>query len=195
MEPLKDKGELETVLGMINYLSKFAPGLADVNAPLQKFLKESKLRLQVDTSKYGLGAVLLQDERPIAYASKSLSETEINYAQIEKEHFAVLFGCKCFHQYIYGRQIVIESDHKPLESIMRKPLASVPPRLQRMILQLQIYNFTIVYRPGKGIPVDNTLSRKSLRDQDMSLSEGMDIQVHTVYSSLPISDSKLDEIR
>ncbi|KAK3528444.1 hypothetical protein QTP70_000149 [Hemibagrus guttatus] len=156
-------------------------------------LKE--LRLQIDASKYGLGAVLLQDERPIAYASKSLSESEINYAQIEKENFAVLFGCKRFHQYIYGHQIGIESDHKPLESIMRKPLASVPPRLQRMILQLQMYNFTIVYRPGKGIPVDNTLSRKSLRDQDMSLSEGMDIQVHTVYSSLPISDSKLDEIR
>ncbi|KAK3527066.1 hypothetical protein QTP86_008649 [Hemibagrus guttatus] len=154
MEPPKDKGELETVLGMINYLSKFAPGLADVCAPLRQLLKESspvlayfdplkEIRLQVDASKYGLGAVLLQDKRPIAYASKSLSESEINYAQIEKELFAVLFGCKRFHQYICGRQIV--SDHKPLESIMRKPLASVPPRLQRMILQLQKYNFSIVY--------------------------------------------------
>lgn len=230
MEPPKDKGELETVLGMINYLSKFAPGLADVNAPLRQLLKESsefvwdaqhekafkkikdlltsepgpvlayfdpvkELRLQVDASKYGLGAVLLQNERPIAYASKSLSESEINYAQIEKELFAVLFGCKRFHQYIYGRHIIIESDHKPLESIMRKPLASVPPRLQRMILQLQKYNFTIVHRPGKDIPVADTLSRKSLSDQDMSLTEGMDIQVHTVYSSLPVSDSKLEEIR
>ncbi len=230
MEPPKDKGELETVLGMINYLSKFAPGLSNVNAPLRQLHKESsefvwdvqhdkafkkmkelltcepgpvlayfdphkELRLQVDASKYGLGAVLMQDGRPIAYSSKSLSESEINYAQIEKELFAILFGCKRFHQYIYGRQVVVESDHKPLESIMRKPLASVPPRLQRMILQLQKYNFTIIHRPGKDIPVADTLSRKSLSDQDTSLSEGMDIQVHTVYSSLPISDSKLEEIR
>lgn len=216
---------------MINYLSKFSPGLADVNALLHQLLKESsefvwddhhdkafrkvkelltcepgpvlayfdpvkELRLQVDASKYGLGAVLLQDGRPVAYASKSLSESgKVNYAQIEKELFAVLFGCKRFHQYIYGRHVVIESDHKPLESIMRKPLASVPPRLQRMILQLQKYNFTIIYRPGKDIPVADTLSRKSFSDQDKSLTEGMDIQVHTVYSSLPVSDSKLEEIR
>lgn len=118
---------------MINYLSKFAPGLSDVNAPLRQLLKESsefvwdaqhdkafekikglltcipgpvlayfdplkEIRLQVDASKYGLGAVLLQDGRPIAYASKSLSECEIYYAQIEKELFAILFGCKRFHQ-------------------------------------------------------------------------------------------------
>uniref|UniRef100_A0A8C2HNG3 Gypsy retrotransposon integrase-like protein 1 n=1 Tax=Cyprinus carpio TaxID=7962 RepID=A0A8C2HNG3_CYPCA len=64
-----------------------------------------------------------------------------------------------------------------------------------MILQLQKYNFTIVHRPGKDIPVADTLSRKSLSDQDTSLIEGMDIQVHTVYSSLPVSNLKLEEIR
>ncbi|RXN35722.1 sec1 family domain-containing 2-like protein [Labeo rohita] len=71
---------------------------------------------------------------------------------------------------------------------MWKPLASVPLRLQK-------YNFTIIHRPGKDIPVADKLSRKSLSDQDTSLSEGMDIQVHTVYSSLSVSDSKLEEIR
>ena len=104
---------------------------------LAYFDPDKDLRLQVDASKYGLGAVLLQDGKPIAYASKSLSETEINYAQIEKELFAIVFGCKRFHQYLYGRQFVVESDHKPLESIIKKPLAAAPPRLQRMILQLQ----------------------------------------------------------
>lgn len=78
---------------------------------------------------------------------------------------------------------------------MRKPLAAAPPSLQRMILQLQGYAFTIIHRPGKDIPVADTLSRKSLSDQDDSLKEGMDIQVHTVYSSLPVSDTKLNEIR
>lgn len=59
-----------------------------------------ELRLQVNTSKYGLGAVLMQDGHPIAYASKTLTPTEVNYAQFEKELFAVLFGCKRFHTYI-----------------------------------------------------------------------------------------------
>lgn len=104
---------------------------------LTYFDPKRKLRLQVDTSKSGLGAVLLQEGKPIMYTSKSLSSTEENYAQIEKELFAVLFGCKCFHTYIYGCHVIIDSDHKPLESILKKPLTAAPPCLQRMILQLQ----------------------------------------------------------
>lgn len=230
MKPPKDKGELETILGMVNYLSKFAPGLASINAPLRHLLKESsefvwdtqhddafkkikelitrepgpvltyfdpskELTLQVDASKYGLGAVLLQEGKPIGYASKALTDSEINYAQIEKELYAILFGCKRFHQYVYGHHITVESDHKPLESIIRKPLAAAPPRLQRMFLQLQRYDFTIIHRPGKDIPVADTLSRKSLSGQDDNLSEGMDMQVHMLYNSLPVSDTRLEEIK
>ena len=69
--------------------------------------------LQVDASKYGLGATLLQEGKPISYASKSLTPSEINYAQIEKEMLAILFGCKHFHHYIYGREICVQTDHKP----------------------------------------------------------------------------------
>lgn len=230
MEPPRDKGELETILGMVNYLSKFAPMLSDINAPLRQLLKESnefiwdaqhdkafkemkeliirepgpvlayydpskELRLQVDASKYGLGATLLQEGKPIGYASKSLTDSEINYAQIEKELYAILFGCKRFHQYAYGRHIIVESDHKPLESILRKPLTAAPPRLQRMILQLQRYDFTITHKPGKDIPLADALSRKSLPDMDNSLREGMDLHIHTVYNSLPVSDTKLKEIQ
>ncbi|XP_016343356.1 copine-8-like [Sinocyclocheilus anshuiensis] len=98
------------------------------------------------------------------------------YAQIEKELYEVLFGCKCFHQYVDGREVIVEYDHKPLESVMKKPLA--PPRLQRMILQLQKYDITITHRPGKEIPVADTLSRKSIKTEHDNLSEGMDMQVH-----------------
>lgn len=230
MEPPKSKAELETVLGMINYLSKFAPCLSDINAPLRQLLKQSsefiwdsqhddafqkmkdlitkepgpilayydpqkELHLQVDASKYGLGAVLLQDGKPLSYASRSLTECEVSYAQIEKELYAVLFGCKRFHQYVYGREVIVESDHKPLESVMKKPLAAAPPRLQRMILQLQKYDITITHRPGKEIPVADTLSRKSIESEHDNLSEGMDMQVHMVYKSLPVSDIKLQQIR
>ncbi|XP_041867384.1 uncharacterized protein K02A2.6-like [Melanotaenia boesemani] len=230
MPPPENKNELETVLGMANYLSRFAPGLSEVNAPLRQLLKREnefvwdhnsarafqqmkdfitrepgpilcyfdttkELRLQVDASKHGLGAVLMQEGRPVAYASKSLTPTEVNYAQIEKELFAVLFGCKHFHTYIYGRKVVVESDHKPLESILKKPISCAPARLQRMLLQLQRYDIEILHRPGKDIPVADTLSRKPLHEYDATLSEGMDEQVHSVIKSIPVSDNKLSEIR
>ncbi|RXN21320.1 retrotransposon-like family member retr-1 [Labeo rohita] len=167
-----------------------------VPGPVLAFFDTRKdLTLQVDDSKYGVGAVLLQEGKPLAYASKSLTDTEINYAQIEKELLAILWGCKRFHQYVYGRHITVESDHKPLEAIIRKPLSAAPPRLQRMILQLQKYSFTIVHVPGKNIPVADTLSRKSMPCLDENFSEGMDVQVHTVLSALPVSDAKLSSIR
>lgn len=117
MELLRNRAELETVLGKANYLAKFVPGLSETNAPLHQLLKQSteflwdkqhdaafqkmkdiiarepvlsyfdpnkELSLQENASKHGLGAVLLQEGRPISYASKSLTETEVNYAQIEK---------------------------------------------------------------------------------------------------------------
>ena len=111
--------------------------------------------LQVDAS-YGFGATLLQEGKPISYASKSLTPSEINYAQIEKEMLAILFGCKHFHHYIYGREICVQTDHKPLVSIMQKSILNAPARLQRMILQLQRYNFKLVHVPGKQIPVADT---------------------------------------
>ena len=151
--------------------------------------------MQVDASKFGLGAVILQDNRPVAYASKSLTQAEVNYAQIEKEMFAILFGCKRFHQYVYGHRITVETDHKPLVTIMRKPIHSAPPRLQRMLLQLSRYDLDVKHLPGKSIPLADTLSRKFVSDTYPGLSEGMDAQVHLVLSSMPVSDQKMSDIR
>jgi hypothetical protein len=151
--------------------------------------------LQVDASKNGLGATLLQEGRPIAYASKSLTKSEVNYAQIEKEMYAILFGCRRFHHFVYGRKVDVQTDHLPLISIFKKPLSSAPARLQRMLLQLQRYDIHPKHYPGKQIPVADTLSRKHLNDTFPELSEGMDLQVHMVISSLPVSDRKLQEIK
>ena len=113
-------------------------------------------------SQYGLGVVLLQEGRPVAYASRSLTQTEQNYAQIEKELYAIVFACEKFHQYIYGKRVHVQSNHKPLESILKKPLVVAPARLQRMMLRLQKYDVHIAYKPGKEIPVADALSRKPL---------------------------------
>ena len=75
-----------------------------------------EITLEVDASKHGLGAMLLQEGKPVAYASKSLSPTEEDYAQIEKEMYAIVFGTEHFYQYIYGRHVEITTDHKPLEA-------------------------------------------------------------------------------
>ena len=98
--------------------------------PVLNYYDRSKsVRLQVDSSSKGLGACCMQDGKPIAYASKTLTPTEVGYAQIEKETLAILFGCTRFKNYVYGRRTVVESDCKPIESIMKKPLCSAPPRL------------------------------------------------------------------
>ena len=93
--------------------------------------------------KSGLGAVLVQAGSSIAYASRSLTEAECNYAQIEKELLAATFGCERFHQYIYAKKVLVETDHRPLISIISKPLDKEPARLQRMLPRLQRYDIDL----------------------------------------------------
>ena len=93
---------------------------------------KKELLIQCDASSTGLGAVLLQDGKPLSYAriaSRALSATECEYAQIEKECLAIVFSLECFHQYTFWRKTIIHSDHKPLEMIVRKPLHKAPKRL------------------------------------------------------------------
>ena len=82
--------------------------------------------LQVDASKNGLGACLMQQNQLVAYTSRAMSSSEIGYAQIEKELLAIVYECERFNTYTYGVEIEVLSDHKPLESIFKKPLFKVP---------------------------------------------------------------------
>ena len=223
-----DRQKLERFLGMVNYLAKFAPNLAELTAPLRKLLKKDSeffwdqpqteafekikqvitqspvlgyynpnlpLVLEVDASKYGIGCCLMQEERPIAFASKSLTQTEVGYAQIEKELLAIVFGLKRWNQFTYGRHVIVHSDHKPISAIMKKPLSAAPPRLMRMLLQLQKYNIEVIHKSGKDIPVSDFLSRASLPDTYPNLVTGLDLHVHTVLQQLFITDKRLKTIQ
>ena len=128
---------------------------------LRYFDPSLPVTIQVDASQVGLGAALLQNGKPIAFASKALTKTKCRYANIEREILAVVFGAEQFCTYIYGRSFTIESDHKPLESISRKNLADTPAQLQCMMLCLQGYDLTIHYCPGKEMVIPDTLSRFS----------------------------------
>lgn len=131
---------------------------------LRYFDPDSPLVLSVDSSQFAVGAVLLQGQQgarqPIAYASRTFTRTQQGYAQIEKEMLAIVFGCKKFHYYVYEqRRLRVETDHKPLEMIMRKPLHQVPLRLKRVRLTIQRYDIDAQYVPGKHMYVADYLSR------------------------------------
>lgn len=170
------------------------------NAPvLRYFDAKEATTLQCDTSDTGLGATLLQRGQPIAYASRPLTATERNYAQIEKELLSVVYGMEKFNQYTFGRKILVESDHKPLEIIYKKPLVAAPKQLQRMFLHLQKYDIKIIYKPGSTMYLADTLSRAHLGNDDRN--EQCRDQIFSVFEEinmvdyLPISSSSLKEIQ
>ena len=86
-----------------------------------------------------------------------MTDAETRYAQIEKELLVVLLGMERFHQYTYGREVTVECDHLPIESIVKKPLSNCPLRLQRMLLRLQKYDFKVKYKPGSKMHVPDML--------------------------------------
>ncbi|XP_028415786.1 uncharacterized protein K02A2.6-like [Dendronephthya gigantea] len=163
------------------------------NAPVLKFYHpEDELTVQCDASERGLGATLMQRGQPIAFASRTLTDPETRYAQIEKEMLAVIYAMQKFDQYVYGRFVTVESDHKPLESIVRKPLRSAPKRLQGMLLKMEKYEVNIVYKPGKEMYLADTLSRAPL---NCSRNVQEEFERVNAVKSLPMSPERLEAIR
>ena len=146
--------------------------------PIQYYNRNKPVILQCDASLKGLGACILQDGKPIAFTSKSLTDTETRYANIEWELLAIVFGCKKFHTYLYGSSFVVESDHKPLEMICLKNLISAPVRLQRMLLRLQQYDMVIMYWPGKEMLLTDALSHLPSRANNTEIK--LDLQVDAI---------------
>ena len=115
--------------------------------------------VQANASLRGLGTCLIHDDRPIAFASKSLTGVESQYANIERELLAVVFACIWFNTYLQGCRFTVQSEHKPLEMIHLKSMYNAPPWLQRMLLQLQKYDMEIKYKPAVKCFWQDTLSR------------------------------------
>jgi hypothetical protein len=134
-------------------------------APVLQYYDVTKpVLIQADASSFGIGAVAMQDDRVIEYASRSLTRIERDsYAQIERELAAILFAMERFDSYVYGKSdVTVQTDHKPLLSIVKKSLSSAPKRLQRMLLRLQRYSFNLEFLPTSRMLVADTLSRACL---------------------------------
>ena len=162
---------------------------------LQYYDPRKKLKIACDASKTGLGAVLLQctsenNWLPIAYASRSMSKAERNYATIEKELLAIVWSCERFHAYIYGYAIIIESDHKPLISIRKKPLCNAPARLQKLFLMIQKYDFELVHVPGVKQHLADALSRDHLAISDNTTENDVEVHVCSIKYNIPVSTEK-----
>ena len=121
---------------------------------LAHYVVNLPIKLACDASSYGIGAVMPGgEERPVAFASRTLSASERNYAQLEKEALSILYGVNKFHQYLFGRKFTLETDHKPLLTILG-PKSAVPTlaaaRLQRWALILASYHYEVVFSQNIG---------------------------------------------
>ena len=164
---------------------------------LAYFDMAKKHTIQCDASKKGLGAVLLQESKPVMYVSRALTETEQRYSNIERELLAIVFALEGLNHYTFGRTITVQSDHQPLQSIWKKSIVSAIPRLQRLLLRLAHYDINIEYTNGKENMIADALSRVCPLQSNNSKTKESNIDVipvHRITQSVPVSKARLHEL-
>ena len=221
-----DKETMHSFLGLVNFLNRNTPRLAELCSPLRKLiLKDSHYSpgdpehaafdaikaefqkkiilpysdrnketiLQTDASKKGFGAVILQEEQPIYYASKVLTSAEKNYQNLEREAQAAVWGMEKFHYFLYSRKFILQTDQKPLVSIFRKHMIDVSPRIQRITIRAWQYEFEPQHIPGRNNVISDALSRVTpLEFQDSNAEKDILTVNFLQYSS--IEERERDEV-
>uniref|UniRef100_A0A4W5K9F3 ribonuclease H n=1 Tax=Hucho hucho TaxID=62062 RepID=A0A4W5K9F3_9TELE len=171
---------------------------------LAQYRPHAKTKVSADASSFGLGVVLTQMQdnmewRPIAYISRSLSDTEQRYAQVEKEALAITMACERLSQYLIGLQFTAETDHKPLLALLgTKARDDLPPRVLCFRLRLLRFTYKMVYVPGKALITADALSRapikRPLSEEEQCLEGEVQVSINAVRDSLPASQTKLQQI-
>ena len=220
-----NKKELQSFIGMVNYLSHFTPRLSElaeclcnlirvnvafqwgpehteaftsikqetIQAPVLKYYDPKKPTvLQTDASAKGLSACLLQCEHPVYFSSKALTDSQKGYVAIELKAFAVSWAMEKFHHFLYATKFVLETDQKPLETILAKSLNAATPQLQRILIKTFVYDFTVKYLPGKNNQLADCLSRLGCLQDKIKLPR---LKVHLLTTHLSATSDKLQQIR
>ena len=158
----------------------------------------AETKISADASSHGLGAVLLQKHesewKPVAYASRSLSHTEANYAQIEKEALTSVWACEMFSTYVLGMQFMIETDRKPLVALFgSKHMDELPPRIFRFSLRLARFDYMINHVAGKMVFTADTLSRapRPFTEGDVRHETETECLMEVCVRDLPASPQRL----
>ena len=137
-----------------------------------------------------IGMALLQSDNnereslyPITYGSKTVTDVETHYANIEHELLGVVGALEKFHYFTFGRPVTVLTDHKPLIAISKKALVNAPPRLQQLLLRMNNYNIELNWIPGKEMVFSDHLSRNvALNDKSIEPTcQGLDMKIHNVY--------------
>ena len=161
-------------------------------APILAYYDVKKdVKIQCDASKNAVDAVLLQEGKPIAYASRKLRTSELNWSPIQKEMLEIVFSTGKFREYILGKETVVQTDNKPLETIFREPLLSAPLRIQTMVLKVKGYDLKVEYLPGKKQVIADTLSRASL---NVMPPERKEFQVN-MLERISVTQDKYQELQ
>jgi hypothetical protein len=181
--------EIQSFLGLAGYYQRFIEGFSTIASPLTKLtckevrfvwseecdasfqeLKERLTLVYNDASKRGMGCVLMQHGRVIAYASRQLKSHEVNYPVHDLELAAVVFALRVWRHYLYGTQVQIFTDHKNLKYLMSQKELNM--RQRRWVELIKDYDCIIDYHPGKANVVADALSRKGETVMnDMELKE------------------------
>ena len=160
---------------------------------LPYFDRNKNTILQTDARKKGFGAVILQEEQPIYYASRALTSAEKSYQNLEREAQAAVWGMEKFHYFLYGRKFILQTDQKPLVSIFRKHMIDVSPRIQRITIRAWQYEFEPQHIAGKNNVISDALSRVTpLEFQDSNADKDILAVNFLQYSS--IEEREKDEV-
>ena len=176
----------EKAFTKVKQLFTEAPTLAYFNPTKQ-------LVIQCDASNFRLGAALLQYDRPIACASRALTDTETKYAVTEKEMLAIVCALEQSHQFTYGLSVFVNSDHRPLEAITKTSLDNASKRLQGMFLLALAYDVEVKYMEGKKMFLADTLSRAFLPAKNVQTQ--MEFETINAITLLLMREEPINKIR